>query len=147
MRVLLLVLVIFLVIEICVANIPGRLLSQAFVVHPEKKVTNKDKKENRNFKLTKIKQVKSNKEQPILPTEATLENKTELKSKEATRINDTKHAGIIKKQASFNSAQQMLTSITTMILTRIIYKIDYKNARTVTLCRLTFCGYIILSQV
>ena len=147
MRVLLLVLVIFLAIEICVANIPGRLLSQAFVVHPKKKVTNKDKKENRNYKLTKIKQVKSNKEQPILPTEEKLENKTELKSKEVTRINDTKHAGIIKKQASFNSAQQMLTSITTMILTRIIYKIDYKNARTVTLCRLTFCSYMILSQV
>lgn len=54
---------------------------------------------------------------------------------------------INQKQTTFIASLQMALSIVSMVLSRIIFKLNFKDKNTVKLCRLIFCGYLLLSQL
>jgi len=51
------------------------------------------------------------------------------------------------KQTTFIATLQMGLSIASMVLSRYIFKMDFKDKDTVKWCRLIFCGYLLLSQL
>lgn len=59
----------------------------------------------------------------------------------------TEVVAIAKRQDSFNTALHLSFTVITMVLSRIIYKLDYKDPKLVLYCRVAFCSYIVLSQV
>jgi hypothetical protein len=80
-------------------------------------------------------------EGPVLP-EVTVETANETYSDPPVSV------AVAKKQSSVTGVQQMAISIGTMLLSRWIFKIDFKNnPKYVNRGRLLFCGYIVLSQV
>jgi hypothetical protein len=80
-------------------------------------------------------------EGPVLP-EVTVETANETYSDPPVSV------AVAKKQSSVTGAQQMAMSIGTMLLSRWIFKIDFKNnPKYVNRGRLLFCSYIVLSQV
>lgn len=52
-----------------------------------------------------------------------------------------------QKQTTFIASLQMVLSIISMVLSRTIFKLNFKDKDTVKLCRLIFCGYLLLSQL
>ena len=54
---------------------------------------------------------------------------------------------INQKQTTFIASIQMALSIVSMVLSRVIFKLNFKDKNTVKLCRLIFCGYLLLSQL
>jgi hypothetical protein len=89
--------------------------------------------------MTKIKVAKN-----PTGTKTTKEVANSLDERERSAADDK---AIAKKQDSFNNGMQMATSVLTMVASRMVFKIDYKDPRTVLLCRLAFCAYVVLSQV
>jgi kynureninase len=166
MRVLIVLLAVSVVLHVAVASSPGTLLGSALAVHKRGKAAKKSKAIGdasegkvrtsplKNSKkaddsclpenvahntMTKIKVAKS----PGKGTTA----KDVIRSVEDRERSAAEDKAIAKKQDSFSNGMQMATSVLTMVASRLVFKIDYKNPRTVLLCRLTFCAYVILSQV
>ena len=54
---------------------------------------------------------------------------------------------INQKQTTFIASLQMALSIVSMVLSRVIFKLNFKDKNTVKMCRLIFCGYLLLSQL
>lgn len=54
---------------------------------------------------------------------------------------------IIDKQKMFESGTQMALSLTSMLLSRVIFKLNFKNAKVVSLARAAFSLYIVGMQV
>jgi hypothetical protein len=54
---------------------------------------------------------------------------------------------INQKQTTFIASLQMVLSIVSMVLSRVIFKLNFKDKNTVKMCRLIFCGYLLLSQL
>ncbi|KAJ1431991.1 hypothetical protein B484DRAFT_36506 [Ochromonadaceae sp. CCMP2298] len=53
---------------------------------------------------------------------------------------------LIKEQTKFTGTQQMVISISSMVLSRMIFKVDYSDPQTLMLARLAFAAYLLLSQ-
>jgi hypothetical protein len=140
MKVVLLALLLF----VCVQNVAasasiGRLLIQS-VVGPKKGKTPTNRSHENAVHNDKAK----------IGVEALRDNvavagdKPQPTTEKATKADDF---ALAKRQDSFLTGQQMALSVLTMLLSRVIFKLDFKNPEVVLQCRVAFCAYVLLSQV
>jgi hypothetical protein len=166
MRVLLTVAAISALLHVAVCSGPGTLLVTALAVHKHEKAVKGDKRTSdvRTLKSKTVKSKKAKNMDDAIPAVSVAHNAmTKIKVakspagtttvKEVTSSVDERERSavddkaIAKKQDSFNNGMQMAISVLTMVASRMVFKIDYRNPRTVLLCRLVFCAYVVLSQV
>jgi hypothetical protein len=74
-------------------------------------------------------------------------SKINLAAVDSSITTDISDDVINQKQTTFIASLQMALSIVSMVLSRIIFKLNFKDKNTVKLCRLIFCGYLLLSQL
>lgn len=144
MKVLVIALVILVVTNLAEAANVGGILSQTLAVH--KAAAGKHRKERRNIAHndgTKIKVATANKREKVFAKDEALEVASQTPVANATAETDA----IANRQNNFNNGQQLAMSVLTMVLSRMIFKLDYKNPKTLLACRVTFCLYVVLSQV
>ena len=116
----------------------GFLLSEALAVHKSSQAIKKGHKSS----ILEKKSIAHNKSSKIKVADK-LDSSKVTSVKSAEKLSDS----IVKRQNNFNNGQQLLMSILTMVLSRLIFKLDYTNQRIVQMCRIAFCMYVILSQV
>lgn len=149
MRILLALFALLLCIQRSQAGQFGKLFNSALALH-KKRSADKGGAIG-NIAHSKTKKIKVAPARPDnTKKDATKETSDGVKaatSATAEKVSVDNDEAIAKKQTAFNNGQQMTTSILTMLLSRMIFKLDYKNKRIVLLCRIAFCAYIVLSQV
>lgn len=100
---------------------------------------NKDtKKANPNTKT------KASKNKSKISTSSDLQPLSE--TLDATNDN-TDLVSIEKRQQTYETVSQMILSVVSMYVSRIVFKLDFKSAVVRRACRLIFCGYIAIIQL
>jgi hypothetical protein len=139
MKAVLLALLLFVCVHLAASASIGRLLIQS-VVGPKKGKTPTNRRHENAVHNDKAK----------IGVEALRENvavagdKPQPMTEKATKADDF---ALAKRQDSFLTSQQMALSVLTMLLSRVIFKLDFKNPEVVLQCRVAFCAYVLFSQV
>ena len=100
---------------------------------------NKDTKKNPNTK-TKAK---------VSKNKSKISNSSDFQpvSENLGAISDTDIVSIEKRQQTFETVSQMILSVVSMYVSRIVFKLDFKSTIIRRACRLIFCGYIAFLQL
>lgn len=145
MKLFVVLLVVLVCVEVTSASRLGRVFGSAFAVHKKAKKAAANKKGDATVKSKKIKQipVQKLKEDIGVSNQKVKIDVVEVPAKE----DPTRATNLLKRQASLLGRQNMVLSIGRMVLSRFVFKINYKDPKTLVYARLTFVGYLLLYQV
>lgn len=145
MKLFILLLVVLVCLEASSASRLGRVFGSAFAVHKKIKKAAANKKAQAAVKPKNIKQA------PITKLKDDIDLGKQKATVDVVKVpvveDPARAANILKRQASLLGRQQMVLSIGRMVLSRFVFKINYKDPKTLVYARLTFVGYLLLYQV